>query len=377
MGLLDRQRNILDYTLATLLRHKAKTVLLTFVYTLVVGVLASSVFLVSALKQEARTLLSEAPEMVVQRMEAGRHALMPRDYMDKIAAIRGVQDVRGRLWGYYFDSITGANYTVMVPASDAPQDGNAIVGRGIARARDAAAGDYFPFRTYSGEGLNIKVTEVLSSDSELVAADLFLVSENDFRTLFGIEEGYVTDIALSVRNTRELTTIASKITEGLPDTRPIIRAEMLRTYEAVFNWRGGLIIAIMSGAGLAFLIFAWDRASGLSAEEKREIAILKAIGWETSDVLLMKGWEGIVVSLSAFLLGTVLAYTHVFFFGSALFAPVLKGWSTLYPQFHLTPAWQPQMVMALFFLTVVPYTVAAIIPTWRAAIMDPDSVMKE
>jgi ABC-type lipoprotein release transport system permease subunit len=37
-------------------------------------------------------------------------------------------------------------------------------------------------------------------------------------------------------------------------------------------------------------------------EEKREIGILKAIGWETSDIIRMKFWEGLVVSLSSFLM---------------------------------------------------------------------------
>ncbi len=30
----------------------------------------------------------------------------------------------------------------------------------------------------------------------------------------------------------------------------------------------------------------------------------------------------------------------------------------------------------LFFLTVVPYTVATVVPAWRAAITDPDAVMR-
>ena len=133
---------------------------------------------------------------------------------------------------------------------------------------------------------------------------------------------------------------------------------------------------ILSGAFFAFIILAWDKATGLSAEEKREIGILKAIGWETSDILLMKFWEGAAVSLSAFFLGIFLAYLHIFFASSLLFAPVLKGWSVLYPHFRLTPFINRYQIAILFFLTVIPYTVATIVPSWRSATIDPDSVMR-
>jgi ABC-type lipoprotein release transport system permease subunit len=63
---------------------------------------------------------------------------------------------------------------------------------------------------------------------------------------------------------------------------------------------------------LAFVIFVWDKASGLSAGERREIGILKAVGWETSDVIQMKFWEGAMISLTAFFTGVILAYVHVF-----------------------------------------------------------------
>jgi len=162
----------------------------------------------------------------------------------------------------------------------------------------------------------------------------------------------------------------------LPDTRPIIRDEMVRTYDAAFDWRGGVLIFILAASLLSFIIFAWDKASGLSGEEKREIGILKAIGWETTDVLLMKFWEGLVISLSAFLLGLIGAYVHVFFTGAPLLAPVLKGWSVLYPDFRLTPFIDFSQIFTLFFLSVVPYTVAIIVPSWRAATIDPDLVMR-
>ena len=174
----------------------------------------------------------------------------------------------------------------------------------------------------------------------------------------------------------DVATIATKITEIYPDTRPILREDILRTYEAVFDWRGGVIIMVLSGVLFAFVILAWDKATGLSAEEKREIGILKAVGWETSDILLMKFWEGAAVSLASFFIGIVLAYLHIFVGSAILFEPVLKGWSVLYPNFRLTPYISVYQISTLFFLTVIPYTVVTIIPSWRSATIDPDSVMR-
>jgi ABC-type lipoprotein release transport system permease subunit len=137
-----------------------------------------------------------------------------------------------------------------------------------------------------------------------------------------------------------------------------------------------MVIVMLGVALLSFVIFAWDKATGLSAEERKEIGILKSIGWETGDVLLLKTWEGVVISLSAFLFGVILAYCHLFFFSATLFAPALKGWSVLYPQFRLTPVIDPYQLAVLFFLTVVPYSAATIIPSWLTATVDPDAAMR-
>jgi ABC-type lipoprotein release transport system permease subunit len=187
---------------------------------------------------------------------------------------------------------------------------------------------------------------------------------------------FATDLTVQVRNKKEVATVAAKIQQIFPDTRPILRDEIMRTYEAVFDWRAGIILVVLSGALLAFLIFTWDKATGLSAEERREIGILKAIGWETADVLQLKFWEGLTVSLTAFLLGTIFAYVHVFWAAAPLFATVVKGWSILYPNFRLTPFLSVFQIAVLFFFTVAPYTVATIIPSWRAATIDPDQVMR-
>jgi len=47
-----------------------------------------------------------------------------------------------------------------------------------------------------------EVTDVIAARSELVSSDLVLVSEEDFRKLFGLQKGYATDLAVAVRTRR-------------------------------------------------------------------------------------------------------------------------------------------------------------------------------
>jgi len=373
---LEKQRHLIDFTLASLARRKTKNIGLLLAYTLLVFVLASLTLFTQALRTEATFVLAGSPEVILQRMVAGRHDLIPPGYLDKIGRIRGVQKKEGRLWGYYYDPVLNANYTFMARPADEVADGHIMVGNALARERGLALHNTVSFRSYSGKLFTFEVSGVLSPDSELLSADLVLLSENDFRSFFEYPAGHYTDIALSVANPQEVRTVATKLSSALPDSRPILREEVLRTYQSVFDWREGIILTVLAGAILAFAILAWEKASGLSAEEKREIGILKAIGWETGDVIRMKTWEGLLISLTAFLLGFIAAYVHVFHFGAAVFEPVLKGWSVLYPKFTLVPAVEGLQIATLFFFTVFPYTAAVLVPIWRAAITDPDAVMR-
>jgi ABC-type lipoprotein release transport system permease subunit len=373
---IEKNRSILDFTLSSLLRRKGKNISLFVVYALVVFMLGSVMFLTQAMKREAALILKGAPEMVVQKLLQGRYDPIPVSYIEKIRKIRGVISVQPRLWGYIYDTAGGANYTLMVPRNISLPPEHIIIGNGISRSRMIDRGEMMAFNFNDRSFRVFTVQDVISAESELVSADLVLLSEEDFRDVFALPATHATDLVIGIRNAKELTTIAKKVTELLPDTRPITRDEMVRTYDSVFDWRGGMVIILLLMALLAFVIFAWEKASGLSADEKREIGVLKGIGWETSDVIAVKVYEGLLVSLASFTAGLLAAYGHVFFFSAFLFVPALKGWSVLYPDFRITPFIDPYQVAVLFFLTVVPYTVATIVPSWRAAIIDPDSVMR-
>jgi hypothetical protein len=70
---MNRHLKILEFALSTLLRHKIKNLMVVVVYTFVVFILASVLFFSQALKKEATLLFDQTPELIVQRVSAGRH----------------------------------------------------------------------------------------------------------------------------------------------------------------------------------------------------------------------------------------------------------------------------------------------------------------
>lgn len=374
---IERHRGLVDFSIASMMRRKGRNMGLWLVYSAVVFMLATVMLFTHGLRHEAALLLRNAPEITVQRIVMGRHDLMPQANLEVLSTLRGTREARGRLWGYFYDTANGANYTLMVPkASIMPAVGQAVIGAGVARARDLVPGKFIFLTPPNGQLFKLKIAAILPRESELVSTDLVLLSEQDFRTFFQLPPNVYTDLVLNVRNAQEVTKVAEKISRALPDSRVITRSDILRTYDSLFSWREGILLTVLSGGLFAFVIFAWDKASGLSADERREIGILKALGWQTGDILAMKIWESVLISLGAFLTGYLLAYLHVFYFSAGLLEPVLKGWAVLYPDFQLTPQVDPLQIATLLFFSVVPYIAATLVPIWRTAITDPDTVMR-
>lgn len=373
---LEKQLHLIDFTIAALARRKARSLGLIAVFSALVFVLASLMLFGHALRSEALAVLAGAPEMVVQRQVAGRHDLLAQADIDRLAGLPGVAEVQGRLWGYYYDSVVKANYTLLARPESEVAEGTLTIGNAVARERGLVPGNTISFRSYAGKLFSFKVAAVLPEDSELLSADLVLLAAGDFRRFFDYPAGQYTDALVHPAAAQSGAALAAAIRAAQPELRPIPRAEILAIYARLFGWRDGIGLAVLAGVILAFAILVWEKAAGLPAEERREIGILKAIGWEGGDVIRMKLWEGLLIALAAFLIGFVAAWLHVFRYDAALFAPALRGWSVLYPSFRLSPVVDLRQLATLFLLTVLPYALTVLLPVWRAARTEPDAVMR-
>jgi lipoprotein-releasing system permease protein len=384
---MRRHLQILDFALASLQRRRLKNWAIVVVYAFTVAIVASVLLLTQAIRQEVAQLLVGAPELTVQRVVGGRHTPIPVDVGDTIEVLPGVVDVEPRFWGYTYDAVTDSTITVMGAGPGRAElemvegrlpelSTECAVGAGVAAMWGAEVGGEVILVDAATTGVLYEVVGTFAAPSDILTNDLVVMTGDEAALFLGLPDGWATDLAVRIANPSEVNTIATKIKRAFPDSRPITRSEVLRTYDAVFHWRSGMMLAMLSGGLIAFTILAWDKATGLSAEERREIGILKAVGWDTGDVLELKMWEGVAISVTALLLGLIAAMIHVFVFGAPLLTPVLRGWSVLFPELRPAPHVDPYLLFAIAFLTVVPYIAATVAPSWKAATTDPDTVVR-
>jgi len=384
-----------NFAVRSLFRQKTKNLSITALFTLIVFLFSGINFMSDALYKETLKALEFQPAIIVQSVNAGRQVPIDTALTERIAKFFGVADVKARIWGYYFDPFTGANYTVVGDPGDLVENwelvlkkseedqalyplknGEALVGEGVLKIRRMQIGGRLNFQDHAAEPISFKVKDVFCATVSLWTHDLIVITEADAARLFGLKPGTAWDLAVDVPNEIEVLKVGEKIISLIPGARVIATNQLKRTYGGSYGFRSGILLATSVICLLAFLILAYDRVARLSLEERQEIATLKAVGWQTREVIRLNMLQSLVLSLTGFLSGAALSYYHVFLAGAPFLRIVFSGWSVLYPPYPLSPSLDLSKLFGLMFLTVVPYIAVGILPVWQAAVKDPEEVFR-
>jgi hypothetical protein len=385
--------SLLAHALGALARRKARSFALGGGLAFAVALVAAVVFLTEALRAESERAHAAQPDIVVQRLVGGRPTTIPVADGARLEDIPSVRSVTPRVWGYVFLPALQGNVTIVSTPRGAPAlsvaNGTLASGRDLepgahemvagvelAHFLGMLPGDELGLPSVDSRAHAMKLVGTFRSSLDLWTSDVILVDEDDARALLGIPDGEATDLAVTVANPAETRVVASTIVERLPRARVIERDLLERVYHLAYGRRAGLVLGASIPAILALLVLAWDRASGVGADERREIAVLKAVGWSTSDVLWAKLFESILVGASATALGLLLAYGWVFWLGAPGLRPALVGWSVLYPTSSLTPAVDVAQLLGITIAILGPFVLLSIVPAWRVATSDPLESMR-
>jgi len=386
---------LIEYAINAILRQKYKSFFITTILTLLIFLLTSVFFITNSIKYELNSTVDALPEIVVQKIKAGRHYDIDVNMQEEILEITGVVDAVARVWGYYYFENAGVNYSIVgvnefeaqykdslsrVVKSGELGDSTEsfmVVGSGVKKSmHDNYYKEYFNFIKPDGTLKRVDIVGVFDGDTQLESNDMIVMSKENVREIFDIEEDKATDIVVKVSNPDEVATIAAKIKLIFPDSRIITKNDLNISYQNIFDYKSGIFLALFIISLFTFFIIIYDKASGLSSEEKREIGILKAIGWKVDDVLKEKFYEGFLISFVAYMLGVLLAVGFVYIFQAPLLQNIFTGYSQLKTSFELPFIFDVQTLFLVFFLSVPIYIAATIIPSWKTATLDADEVIR-
>ncbi|WP_394825300.1 ABC transporter permease [Pendulispora albinea] len=384
---------LLAHAAGAVWRRRGKAGALGCGLALTVALMAAILFLTDALRAEASRARAALPDVLVQRLLGGRPALLRPEDVKKLDGIDAVREVRARVWGYLFVPALQGNVTVIGAPSDlvpltvaggaldsgrdlAPAAHEMIAGTTLVKAMGLVVGDEMQLPSAATDAPSLRLVGTFSSVVDLYTADVIVMSDEDARAALGLGPDDATDVAVTLTNPAEARIVARTILERLPGARVIERDLLDRVYALAYGRRAGIVLAASIPALLALLILAWDRATGLGPEERREIAVLKAVGFATSDVLWVKLFEALLVGTTATVVGLLGAYLWVFVLGAPGLRPALVGFGVLYPEAPLTPEVDLTQLVAIVLGVLAPFIGLNIVPAWRAASMDPMDAMR-
>lgn len=387
---------LVEYAVNSLLRQKAKTLFIFIIFTMLVFLISSVFFISNSIKHELKSTTEKLPSLTIQQLKGGKASYIDKAIVDDILSLAGVERAQARVWGYYFFENAGANFTLMgIDAFEQQYAGSLqkvvkleenietlensqmLIGQGV---KDILQQNYYPkffnFILPDGNMKKVDIAGVFKSDIELQSNDMVLVSKELAHEILGIEYDLATDITVEIANPEEVDTIVQKIQALHPNLRIVSKEDFKISYENIFDYKSGVFLALFIVSLFTFFIIIYDKVSGLSSSEKKEIGILKALGWGVEDILKEKFYESFAVSFSAYLLGIILAFVFVYILNAPVLRDIFEGYSQLKTTFSLPFVFDFQTLTLVFFITIPVYIAATIIPSWKVSTLDADEVIR-
>ena len=226
--------SILAFAASSVWRRRSRSIALGVGLALTVTLVAAVLFLTEALRAEAERSAIALPDVVVQRLVAGRPTAVKMSDVKAIEDIDSVKSVRPRAWGYVFVPALQGNVTVVgVKEGLASLDGtNAlesgrdlalgkhemVAGAPLAKALGLVVGDSFGLPS-PRPSAPLKLVGTFGSAVDLYAADVVLCDEQDARAILGLDPELATDLAIDVKNPDEARVVAGTVLDRLPGDR--------------------------------------------------------------------------------------------------------------------------------------------------------------
>ena len=385
-----------NFLFLLLFTHKSKHLAIFFISILIVFLSSSILFISNTLKKEIFTTLENQSDFVIQKINSGKSQYTPISWIEDFKEISGVKDVQQRVYGQYYFMPEDAYFTIVgidlfeegssknikellevLNISEFLQSDSMIIGNGIKKLFDKYKYiNSYDFKLFNNDLKEIKIFKDLPQKANLVANDLIIMDINLAKEILNIKEDEATDIVLNVPNNLERANVKDQLILKHSNTRILQKENLKKEYENMFNYKGGIFLILFIIVILTFTLILYQRYSMISLGDKKEIGILKAVGWSIKDILKLKIMENFIVAFMAFIIGIILSYIFVFILNAPILKNVFIGSQNLQNDFIFNANIQIDSLITLFLFFMIPFLSAVLIPVWKVAIIDSTQSMK-
>ena len=385
-----------NFLFLLLIKHKSKHIAIFIISILIVFLISSVLFISNSLKKEVFSTLNNQSDFIIQKTNNGKIFDTPISWVDDFSSINGVKNVQQRVYGLYYFMPENIYFTIVgvdlfeehtnknikellsiLNISDFLRNDSMIIGNGIKKIFDKY--HYFnsyDFKLLNKPSLNLKIFKDLPQEANLVANDLIIMDINLAKKILNIDEENSTDIVLNVPNDLEKQNIKEQLILKHSNIRILQKENLKKEYENMFNYKGGIFLVLFIVVIFTFILILYQRYSMISSSDKKEIGILKAVGWSIKDIIKLKIIENFIVGFMAFIIGVVFAYIFVFIFNAPILRNIFIGFSNVQNDFILNANIEFSTLITLFLFFIIPFLSAVLIPVWKIAVIDANESMK-
>ena len=385
-----------NFLFLLLFTHKSKHLAIFFISILIVFLSSSILFISNTLKKEIFTTLENQSDFVIQKINSGKSQYTPISWIEDFKEISGVKNIQQRVYGQYYFMPEDVYFTIVgidlfeegssknikellevLNISEFLQSDSMIIGNGIKKLFDKYKYiNSYDFKLFNNDLKEIKIFKDLPQKANLVANDLIIMDINLAKEILNIKEDEATDIVLNVPNNLERANVKDQLILKHSNTRILQKENLKKEYENMFNYKGGIFLILFIVVILTFTLILYQRYSMISLGDKKEIGILKAVGWSIKDILKLKIMENFIVAFMAFIIGIILSYIFVFILNAPILKNIFIGSQNLQNDFIFNANIQIDSLITLFLFFMIPFLSAVLIPVWKVAIIDSTQSMK-
>ncbi|RZV16240.1 ABC transporter permease [Aliarcobacter butzleri] len=385
-----------NFIFLLLVKHKSKHFAIFLISIFIVFLTSSILFIKNSLQKEISQALENQSDFIVQKTIANKIKDIDISLIDEFYEINGVSKVTQRVYGQYYFMPENVYFTIIgidffeettnkdlkellnfLNISKFLEKDSMIIGNGVKKVLDKYAYfDSYDFKLENENSKNIKIFKDLPKEANLIANDLIIMDINIAKKILDIKLDFATDIVLDVPNPLERQNVKEQILLKESNIRILQKDELKKEYENMFNYKGGIFLILFIVVIFTFILVLYQRYSMISSNDKREIGILKAVGWSIKDIIKLKIIENFIVAFMAFIVGVIFAYIFVFILQAPILKNIFIGFSNIKNDFILNQNIKISNLITLFLFFMVPFLSAVLIPVWKIAVIDATKSMK-